>query len=429
MNPLPQIVITFCCALFVQASSYGIDSPTDPFEINGIITWTEPDCQGVAASTIFNGSTMFKNMTNACLSRSFKLLRPLQGQEQLDISIAQEPDLRHSYDHQSFMNDLSCTSFIQSYFPVNETEGCRNTPPFTCHRLWVNYGLSPVLRGPKPSKSWMLPSPLPTILPYTCFRPSSALNLASLINSSSCFSPSLRGPIGSVGTEQSPLLSITSRQPKQLPSSPVVTTTTHLRSSFTPSVMRTSSTSAIYIPSYESASKIVTTRTLSSHIAATSSRSFTHMVRVEPGESLEFAPGNMLKFVPRTLDVSVGNTVWFYSLNGSFLLYNTTLEKPCGRLVRYGDDAYKHVIFQVNSTEPLWLIGSQEQDVYSCCPSSYFALNPGAQKDQFFHSIEEYCSIVVVSTSTLPDMHTPTTGTIVVKPNGDVVTTLGISVR
>ncbi|KAH1397235.1 hypothetical protein KXX51_007767, partial [Aspergillus fumigatus] len=65
MNPLPQIVITFCCALFVQASSYGIDSPTDPFEINGIITWTEPDCQGVAASTIFNGSTMFKNMTNA----------------------------------------------------------------------------------------------------------------------------------------------------------------------------------------------------------------------------------------------------------------------------------------------------------------------------------------------------------------------------
>jgi plastocyanin len=170
----------------------------------------------------------------------------------------------------------------------------------------------------------------------------------------------------------------------------------------------------------------MTTRTLSSHIAATSSRSFTHMVRLEPGDSLEFVPGNKIKFVPRTLDVPVGDTVWFYSLNGSFLLHNTTLEKLCGRLVRYGDDAYKHVIFEVNSTEPLWLIGSQNHDAYSCCPSSYFALNPGAQKNQFFHSIEDYCTVVVVSTSTLPDRYPPTTGTIVVNANGDVVTTLGI---
>lgn len=150
------------------------------------------------------------------------------------------------------------------------------------------------------------------------------------------------------------------------------------------------------------------------------------MVLVEPADShsLKFHPGNIVKFSPRTLDVSVGDTVWFYSLNGSFILYNTTLEAPCTRLVRYGDDAYKRVIFQVNSTEPLFLIGSQDHDIYSCCPSNYFALNPGAQKDQFFHSIGRICQVVSV---THPSNVYPTmTGTIVVEPNGDVITTLGV---
>jgi hypothetical protein len=161
----------------------------------------------------------------------------------------------------------------------------------------------------------------------------------------------------------------------------------------------------------------MTTKTMPPHTVATSSRSFTQMVLVEPGD--------ILKFTPQTLDVAVGDTVWFYSLNGSFLLYNTTLEAPCTRLVRYGDDAYKHVIFQVNSTEPLWLIGSQNQDIYGCCPSFHFALNPGDQKDQFLHSIEEDCSIV--SVSHLPDVYATTaTNTIVVNPAGDVITTLGV---
>jgi hypothetical protein len=78
---------------------------------------------------------MFKNTTNACLSRSVKLLLPLQDQEKLDILIAQEPDLWHSYDHQSSMNNF------QSYVLVNESKSCRNTPhvylPPALGQLWA----------------------------------------------------------------------------------------------------------------------------------------------------------------------------------------------------------------------------------------------------------------------------------------------------
>lgn len=137
------------------------------------------------------------------------------------------------------------------------------------------------------------------------------------------------------------------------------------------------------------------------------------MVRVEPG--------NPTKFVPQTLDVSIGDTVWFYSLNGSFLLYNTSLEWPCNRLERYGDDAYKHVIFQVNTTDPLWLIGLQNRDEYPCCPSTHFALNPGTQTNKFFDSIKHGCiNIAYPATTPRPTI----TATVVVDPNGDVFTTL-----
>lgn len=132
------------------------------------------------------------------------------------------------------------------------------------------------------------------------------------------------------------------------------------------------------------------------------------MVRVEPG--------NPTRFVPQILDVSIGDTIWFYSLNGSFLLYNTTLELPCERLERYGDDTYKRAIFQVDTTETLWLIGLQNQDAYPCCTSTHFALNPGTQTNKFFDSINHSCSNITPR-STI-------TATVVVHPNGDVVTAL-----
>ncbi|KAL2801516.1 hypothetical protein BJX63DRAFT_417230 [Aspergillus granulosus] len=133
--------------------------------INGITIWTERDCQGVPASTIFNGTTISQNISNACLSQSFKLARPLQGQEQFDISITLQPDLWRSFS----VNNQSCTSFIQSYFPTNGSDDCHNTPPFTCHRLWINDGLPLELSGPVVSSASSLPSTWSSDTPSSCY--------------------------------------------------------------------------------------------------------------------------------------------------------------------------------------------------------------------------------------------------------------------
>jgi hypothetical protein len=146
--------------LFAQCIS-GMDPSVG---INGITIWTERDCQGVPASTIFNGTTMAHNISNACLSQSFKLARPLQGQEQLDISITLQP---HSWSS-TWVNNQSCTSFIQSYFPINGSDDCHNTPPFTCHRLWINNGLSSELSGPFASSVASLPSTWLSETPSSC---------------------------------------------------------------------------------------------------------------------------------------------------------------------------------------------------------------------------------------------------------------------
>lgn len=413
MNTL-SLIILILYVLVAQTVSFDVDYTLDPYTVNGIIAWTEPNCQGIAASTIFNGSTLAKNISNVCLARSFQLLRPLQGQEQLDISITQEPSLWHPYERG--VNSLPCTSFIQSYFPINGSDRCYNTSPFTCHRMWINYGLDPALRVSKLSTTWAFLSTLPTIIPSACFLPSSTSISASSTTSSPLFPLSASATTGMRAAELSPLPSTTSPrtsgQQNPLPSSEVAKTTFHL-SCFTGTSIRASTSSAMYISSYASASTHVTTGTPSSRTVTTSSRSFTQMVRVEPG--------NPTKFVPQTLDVSIGDTVWFYSLNGSFLLYNTSLEWPCNRLERYGDDAYKHVIFQVNTTEPLWLIGLQNRDGYPCCPSNHFALNPGTQTNKFFDSINHSCINITYPVAT-PQ---PTiTATVVVHPNGDVVTTL-----
>jgi hypothetical protein len=80
-------------------------------------------------------------MSNIVIARSFRLNRTLENQEQLDISVASNfaawyPD-RYEYSH----NGFSCTNFLQSYYAMNGSTSCYNTPPFTCHRLWNNPGL------------------------------------------------------------------------------------------------------------------------------------------------------------------------------------------------------------------------------------------------------------------------------------------------
>jgi hypothetical protein len=139
----------------------GIDTPVG---INGITIWTERDCQGVPASTIFNDTTIAQNISNACLSQSFRLARPLQGQEQLDISITLQPHPWRSV----LVNKQTCTSFIQSYFPINGSDDCHNTPPFTCHRLWINNGLPLELSRPFDSSRASLPSTWSSDTPSSC---------------------------------------------------------------------------------------------------------------------------------------------------------------------------------------------------------------------------------------------------------------------
>lgn len=233
MNSLSKIILLFC-ALITHTTAYGMSHTPVPSEINGIITFTEPNCQGIAALTIFNGTTLSKNISNACLSQSFELLRPLQDQEQLDISITQDLDLW--YEGQSSMKSLSCTSFIQSYFPVNKSEGCHNTPPFTCHRLWINHGLKSELRGPKVFKTWTLPSPLPTIVPSACFAPSSGTTISGSASSSSLSS---------------------SRFSKQSPA--IAATSFHLTNSIPPT--RISASSAMHISSALASTHVTTTTT------------------------------------------------------------------------------------------------------------------------------------------------------------------------
>jgi hypothetical protein len=139
-----------------------IETATFPYGTNGIVYWTEPNCKGTAATTVFDSITSARNITNICISQSYSLFRRLQGQEQLDISITQDPLSWNTSDQ------LSCTDFIQSYFAVNQTQSCYNTPPFTCHRFWVNQGLPPELSGQVLPESWKI-SPIPPMTtPSTC---------------------------------------------------------------------------------------------------------------------------------------------------------------------------------------------------------------------------------------------------------------------
>jgi hypothetical protein len=73
--------------------------------------WTESNCQGEIAFTTFNNISFARNISNAYVSRSFKISRPLQGQEQLDISVARELETWFSNKDQLSFNSSSCDHF------------------------------------------------------------------------------------------------------------------------------------------------------------------------------------------------------------------------------------------------------------------------------------------------------------------------------
>ncbi|KAL4912587.1 hypothetical protein BDW62DRAFT_216238 [Aspergillus aurantiobrunneus] len=166
--PTTLSLLTICAALY---SERGFSNPQ---AINGMILWTDSDCRGIPASTIFNSTTFGQNISNTCVSRSFSLFRPLRGEEQLDISVIQEPGATYL---NTLLNKSACTDFIQSYFPINGSENCYNTPPFTCHRLWSNSGLAEELRMTEIFKNWTLPSLLPVFVPSSCSQTNSRPSL------------------------------------------------------------------------------------------------------------------------------------------------------------------------------------------------------------------------------------------------------------
>lgn len=49
--------------------------------------WDQQDCQGNMGLTIFDNQVLARNISNYQVSRSFKLNRTLEGQEQLHISV------------------------------------------------------------------------------------------------------------------------------------------------------------------------------------------------------------------------------------------------------------------------------------------------------------------------------------------------------
>ncbi|RDH38295.1 hypothetical protein BDQ94DRAFT_156325 [Aspergillus welwitschiae] len=103
--------------------------------------WAGPNCQGETAYTHFTDSYYGRNLSNALVSRSFKLSRALHGKEQLDISVTRNFDTWYADKDQLSRNDSSCQIFVQTYYAVNGSTACHNTPKFTCHRLWTNTGL------------------------------------------------------------------------------------------------------------------------------------------------------------------------------------------------------------------------------------------------------------------------------------------------
>lgn len=103
--------------------------------------WDQLNCQGNKGITVFSNQALSRNISNCQISRSFKLNRTLEGQEQLDISTTREFSSWYPNKDQLSVNSSSCTEFWQSYYAVNSSTVCHNTPPFTCHRLWNNQGL------------------------------------------------------------------------------------------------------------------------------------------------------------------------------------------------------------------------------------------------------------------------------------------------
>ncbi|RDH26893.1 hypothetical protein BDQ94DRAFT_164089 [Aspergillus welwitschiae] len=119
----------------LATASSGLYEPLELF------AWDKPNCRGTISWTIFDEISFARNISNFFVAHSFRLNRTLERQEQLDISVTSNFATWYSDKDQLSYNSSSCTTFWQSYYAINGSIACHNTPPFTCHRLWNNPGL------------------------------------------------------------------------------------------------------------------------------------------------------------------------------------------------------------------------------------------------------------------------------------------------
>ena len=89
-----------------------------------LIAWEKFNCVGDFGVTEFAELVLARAISNAIVSRSFRLNRTLMQQEQLDISITDNFTSWYSCKDQLPYESSSCSKFWQTYYTVNGTTAC-----------------------------------------------------------------------------------------------------------------------------------------------------------------------------------------------------------------------------------------------------------------------------------------------------------------
>ncbi|KAL4880319.1 hypothetical protein BJY04DRAFT_219313 [Aspergillus karnatakaensis] len=103
-----------------------------------ITVYTEPGCKGLESTINLAKGSLWTEGTMGFVGLSVRLSRPLQRQEQLDISVA-EGDVSN-WGRGDPRNP--CKRLIRSY--MAGSSGCHMPGRFTCTNIWMNTGLRSV---------------------------------------------------------------------------------------------------------------------------------------------------------------------------------------------------------------------------------------------------------------------------------------------
>ena len=111
-------------------------------------------------------------------------------------------------------------------------------------------------------------------------------------------------------------------------------------------------------------------------------------------------------FYPKSLDeISVGDTMNFHIVDGSFSLYTTSLESPCSVVNNVGNHNERSHLYSVTGIEPVWFIACPMSSSCYCDQQIHFALNPREQKATSMSNIAS--TTVVIKSTTFPTSRLP----------------------